>query len=506
MPTVSGVKFRCRPTADQIAILNQWIGHQRHIYNAKVMESKYYRTFRKHSLAHTGEPIPSDQQYSRYKDKELTPFLFDVPSQVLRNGAYRYMQGLARYHKGLGGLPSRKLKHGKQTVMLTNELFRFEPVPNKPDANKLIIGTNKFPIGELKFKAHRPYETPSTITISRHNGEWHVSFNFAATPIEGEVETEPLTEKELIDCYSSLSKEDLEGITIGGDRGVIIPLATSDGTAHDFTDREKAVLVAKEQGRVKYQRRMARQDKQAKLLKRENWSKRRIKTNSKIDKTYTRQRNIRHDRAHKISHALVNTEAKVFVFEDLKVKSMTKRAKPKQDENGKYIKNGAAAKSGLNKAILQSMWGNITMFTKYKALALGKLVIKIPAPGTSQECSECGHTHPDNRESQALFACTGCGFTANADFNAARVIKKRGIESLLSGGIVVKQKKTVKFIKTRAGTPEVMRVDMDCSTISGVVAAAANTQEAIVSRLAGLCLPDAGACESRSSHLNCVSS
>jgi len=35
---------------------------------------------------------------------------------------------------------------------------------------------------------------------------------------------------------------------------------------------------------------------------------------------------------------------------------MTKRAKPKQDENGKYIKNGAAAKSGLNEAILKSMW------------------------------------------------------------------------------------------------------------------------------------------------------
>ncbi|MFZ4857012.1 MAG: zinc ribbon domain-containing protein [Desulfuromonadaceae bacterium] len=146
------------------------------------------------------------------------------------------------------------------------------------------------------------------------------------------------------------------------------------------------------------------------------------------------------------------------------------------------------------------------MFTKCKAHALGKLVIKRPAPGTSQECSECGHTHPDNRATQALFVCTGCGFTANADFNAARVIKKRGIESLLSGGIAVKQKKTVKFIKTRAGTPEVMRVDMDCSTISGVVAAAATAQEAIVSHLVGLCLPDAGACESRSSHLNCVSS
>jgi putative transposase len=91
----SGVKFRCRPTTEQATILNQWIGHQRFIYNAKVAEDKYFRTFRKHSLALTGEHLPSDQQYSQFKDKELTPFLYEVPSQILRNGAYRYMQGHA---------------------------------------------------------------------------------------------------------------------------------------------------------------------------------------------------------------------------------------------------------------------------------------------------------------------------------------------------------------------------------------------------------------------------
>ena len=492
MQKSSGVKFRCRPTAEQINILNQWIGHQRFIYNAKVAEDRYFRTFRKHSLAQTGEPLPSDQQYSQFKDEELTPFLYEVPSQILRNGAYRYMQAQTRFSKGLAGRPVIRRKFGRQTVMLTRELFRFEQA--EQGRHRLFLGTDKFPVGEIKFKAHRPYEIPNTITISRHNNEWHVSFNYAT---EG-YGVYRLSEQELIDYFSSLEREELEKITIGGDRGVVIPLATSDGVSHDFTEREKLRLASAERRRGRYQKSMSRQVE---------GSNRNKKTKAKIDKTYTSQRNTRQDRAHKISHGLVNTDAKVFVFEDLKVKNMTRRAKAKKDDTGRYIKNGASAKSGLNKAILRSIWGQIVLFTKYKALHQEKLTIKIPASGTSQECSECGHTHPDNRETQALFVCKSCGFTDNADDNASLVIKRRGIEALLGGGITVKQKKAVKFTNSsaRVGTPGVMRVSMDCSTMgSSAREAMLAVQEATISRSVGLCLPVAGAGESRSSHLKRV--
>ena len=53
---------------------------------------------------------------------------------------------------------------------------------------------------------------------------------------------------------------------------------------------------------------------------------------------------------------------------------------------------------------------------------------------TSQECAECGHTHPDNRKSQERFACVGCGHVDNADRNAAIVIKKRAINLMLDSG------------------------------------------------------------------------
>ena len=44
---------------------------------------------------------------------------------------------------------------------------------------------------------------------------------------------------------------------------------------------------------------------------------------------------------------------------------------------------------------------------------------------TSQECSACGHVSPENRPSQELFYCEECGYTANADENAAKVVKSR---------------------------------------------------------------------------------
>lgn len=122
-----GNKFRCYPTPVQAQALLQWIGCQRHIYNAKVQEDQYYRRFARKSLQHVGLYAPLDQQYSQFKS-ELTPWLSDIPSQILRNGAVLWKQAYGRYFSKLGGRPTLHNKHGKQSVWLTSELFKFTPV------------------------------------------------------------------------------------------------------------------------------------------------------------------------------------------------------------------------------------------------------------------------------------------------------------------------------------------------------------------------------------------
>ncbi len=134
-------------------------------------------------------------------------------------------------------------------------------------------------------------------------------------------------------------------------------MATSDGVNYDFTETEKKRLTKAKKQRKKLQKQLAKQQKE---------SNRRKVTKEKIGKTYTKERNIRQDCAHKISHTIVESEAQIFVHEDLPVKNMTKRVKPKKDANGKYVKNGAAAKSGLNDAILRSMWGMVVSLSGTK--------------------------------------------------------------------------------------------------------------------------------------------
>jgi len=343
----SGVKFRCYPTPEQEKVLSGWIGCQRHIYNAKVGEDRYFRTFRNHSLSLTGHQIPVDQKYSQFKDKELTPFLFEAPSQILRNGATRFMQAYQRYYKGLAKRPNFKKKNGRQTVWITKELFRFEP---DGDRTRLFLGTKSHPVGELKFKAHSEYGLPAALTVSRQAGKWFVSFSHAIAAIEH-------SEADLVSHFSSMSEAELEPVTLGADRGTVIPLMASAGEPYDFSQTQKQRLHRKEINRKRYERRMARRQKD---------SNRRQRAAQKIAAYHAYAGNVRKDFAHKTSRKLVDSDNQVIVFEDLSIKNMTKAPAPKQGENGKYIKNGAAAKAGLNKAILNSAWGKVKQFTSYK--------------------------------------------------------------------------------------------------------------------------------------------
>jgi putative transposase len=88
-----------------------------------------------------------------------------------------------------------------------------------------------------------------------------------------------------------------------------------------------------------------------------------------------------------------------------------------------------AQKAGLNREIRKAGWGILVERLEQKAPGR---VERVPAAYTSQRCSACGHVDKSSRESQALFLCTACGHTANADVNAAiniaagHAVKARG--------------------------------------------------------------------------------
>jgi len=122
---VDGKQFRIYPSREQKNILSQWIGHQRFVFNSKVHEDRYFRKFLKKSLTLTGAEVPVDQQYSHFITDD-TPFLKEVPSQILRNGASKWYAAYQRFFKKVTkGRPTIQKKTGRQSVMITRELFTF---------------------------------------------------------------------------------------------------------------------------------------------------------------------------------------------------------------------------------------------------------------------------------------------------------------------------------------------------------------------------------------------
>jgi putative transposase len=263
-----------------------------------------------------------------------------------------------------------------------------------------------------------------------------VSFNYDDGVPEPSVQ-------ETTEYLMQFTENELCDVAVGLDRGVTLPLASSDGQRFGFTAIQDKRLVAQERHKKRWQRRQARRVK---------GSKNSVKAKHKVARYQRYGADVRRDVAHKTSFNLAaDPRYKLFVFEALKVQNMTKRAKPKQDEQGRWIKNGAAAKSGLNKAILASMWGKTKEFLSYKARRSGKLVIEVPAFNSSQECAACGHTHPDNRPSQAEFVCQRCHHTNNADHNAGSIIAKRGVRLVLSGACVQKKSKKCGIFNNKVG-------------------------------------------------------
>lgn len=460
----TGYRFRAYPDDCVARVLARWIGCQRFIKNAKVREDRYYRAFQRRFAAFAGQHAPVDQAYAHLigdggaafdgesRHEADTTWLREVPSHVLRNGAVRFYQAYQRFFKGLARRPTTQGPHGEQSVWLTSELFKFVPAKHDADgvvtAWRLLIGTKKFPCGELPFVVHKGRERdaqgrrlplsftpPASIHVSVNAGRWHVSFSNEARP-----DVVAPTEQETLDHLRSFSSAELAAKAIGLDRGVAVPLMAAGAAdaipprAFELLEVQKQRLAKKELQRKRWQRRAARRVK---------GSKNRRKAHQRAARAGLYAADVRTDFAHQTTRALIDGPSLLFVFEALQVKNMTRSAAGTVAEPGKKM----AQKRGLNRSILASAWGETKLFTKYKALAAGKLCIEVPPHHSSQECSACGHTHSDNRLEQSRFVCQRCGHAENADTNAARVIARRGVEAVVSGRYTLREKKKLGSLR-----------------------------------------------------------
>jgi len=164
---------------------------------------------------------------------------------------------------------------------------------------------------------------------------------------------------------------------------------------------------------------------QQKASSRRNGSKAKHKLFKKIAKLHQKIARQRKDFHYNVATDLLTTADCIFV-EDLQVANMTKRCKPKQDNNGNYLPNNQAAKSGLNKSFADAGLGQFVEILTSKAEKAGLLAVKVDPKGTSQHCCECLNRVPKEL-SDRWHSCPSCGLSIDRDLNSAILIQKVGL-------------------------------------------------------------------------------
>jgi putative transposase len=195
---------------------------------------------------------------------------------------------------------------------------------------------------------------------------------------------------------------------------------------------------------------------QAKLANRVKGSKPWQIIKSKISKFHQFVARARLDFQFKTAHKLFS-KCDVLVVEDLSVKNLTRRAKIKTDiEDGNlvYLPNGQAAKSGLNKSMLDAAHGQFANVLKYVAWKLSKSVLFVDPKGTSQHCWNCLNKVP--KELSNRWHSCQCGESLDRDENSAKLIKKIGLSYESGGGSTSLKKAFAKKEKEACG-PTVLR-------------------------------------------------
>jgi len=374
MILMKAFKYRLKANSTTSAKLASIAGSNRFVWNWALANQKA----RLENKEYTETYAAMCNSLLKIKNDEQSVWLKDCPSQTLQ----QTLKNLERALKDAFNKKSpKKFPQFKKKGL--HDSFRY-PQGIKLDGNKIFLPK----VGFVSFFKSRDVEgVIKNATVSRKGEHWFVSIQ---TQIEVQEKSHPSTS------------------AIGVDLGVKSFATLSDGK----------IYKAKNSFKQK-QNRLATLQQQ--LSKKKKGSSNFKKVKRKINKLHTKIANIRQDYLHKVSSDISKNHALV-ILEDLKVANMSKSASGSLENPGKMV----AAKSGLNRSILDQGWHAFKSMLDYKLKNLNGELLLVDPRYTSQKCNSCGHREKENRLSQSEFVCVKCGHSDNADINAARNILAAG--------------------------------------------------------------------------------
>jgi putative transposase len=385
------IRNRLCPVAGQEKVLRQHCDHARYLWNLAVEQQSWWWPGRGTA------PGFAAQARQLAEARAVEPWLAAGSSSVQQQALRDFRKAMAAFFDPMNaaGRPGYRSSKGGSGFAIRDTVVR--------RLNRRWGAVQVPKCGWVRFRWTRalpPKLGMARVTCDRA-GRWHVSFPAGQPPV------------------ASTSAAGRVGI----DRGVRTALVTSDGQHYRvprISDQQAAHYLA-------LQRKLARQQKGSARWRR---------TCRQMSLITAEVADRRKDWIEKISTRLV-AESDLIVLEKLNIEGMVRRPRPKPDPDqpGAFLANGRRRKSRLNRVILASGWGLLGQRLKDKGRASGVTVLFVDPRFTSQQCHACGHTQPENRESQAVFRCRACGHHDHADVNAALNILARGLAAL--GGEVL---------------------------------------------------------------------
>ncbi|MEU7893335.1 transposase [Nonomuraea sp. NPDC049152] len=380
-------KFPLRPTVKQTVALAACLEEHRQLYNAAL---EHRRT----AYARAGVTIRYGEQSGELKHIRADDpdgqarWSFSSQQATLRRLDKAYAAFFKRVREGrTPGFPRFKGRGWFDTVEWPKDGdgCRWDSQPERPTTTYVRLQG----IGHVRVHQHRPVRgTVKTISVKREGSRWYVILSCEGVPAQ------PLP---------------ATGVVAGIDMGVASLVTTSDGE-HLANPRSMSASA----GRLAAA--------QQALARKKRGSERRRKAVAQMAALHAKVRRQRWDGAHKAALTLVR-DYDVIVHEDLPITNMTRSAAGTLEQPGRMV----AAKSGLNRSILDAGWGVFLTVLAHKAESAGRELIAVNPANTSRTCARCGHCARENRPTQAEFACTACGHTAHADVNAATNILRAGL-------------------------------------------------------------------------------
>jgi len=373
-------KFRLYPTRKQIATL-EWTLHRcKELYNAALQE-------RRDAYHLAGVSVFYEMQAEQLPViKQLREEYQNIHSQVQQDVLKRLDKAFDAFFRRVanGERPGCPRFKGSDRY----DSFTY------PQGGYEIIGTRLrlSKLGHIKIKVHRQMHGKiKTATIKREGDQWYAIFT---------------TQYEFDPTMTFHPSEAAVGIDLGVKSFAV--LSTGEEIANPRYYRRAEAHI---------------QEAHRTIHRRKKGSRRRHRAKKALSRLYRKVGNRRRDFLHQASRKLVKQYG-TLVFEDLQIENMTATLAPKQDEQGKYLPNGAAAKGGLNKSMLDAGWGAFVTITRHKAEEAGGTVVKVAPHNTSQACSGCGAIVKKDL-SVRWHSCPLCGTALDRDHNAALNILHR---------------------------------------------------------------------------------